>query len=115
MLVVTSLNLLLRFLLELCMLGAVGYWGAVTGDGAAMQVLLGVGAPLVMAVVWGVFISPKAAVKLPPAAWVALQAVLFGAAAVALSTFASPALAVGFVAVVAANGALLVAMESPQP
>ena len=115
MIVVQSFNLLIRFLLELCMLGAVGYWGAVTGDGAAMQVLLGVGAPLLMAVVWGVYISPKATVKLPEAAWIGLQAVLFGAAAVALATFASPALAVGFVAIVAVNGALLAATEALQP
>ena len=105
-----ALNLLLRFLLELCMLGVVGYWGFKTGDGAAMQALLGVGGPLLMAVVWGTFISPKATVKVPAVAWVALQAVLFGAAAVALAHFTSPALAAGFLAVVAANGALMGAL-----
>ena len=115
MIVITSLNLLIRFLLELCMLGVVAVWGFKTGDGAPMKALLGVGAPLLMAVVWGVLVSPKATVKLPRATWIALQAVLFGAAAVALATFASTALAVGFVAIVAANGALLAATESPQP
>jgi len=89
------------------MLGAVAYWGFETGDSAAMQALLGVGAPLLMAVVWGVFISPKAAIPLGPVRWVALQAVLFGLAAVALATFASPVLAVTFLAIVAANGALM--------
>jgi hypothetical protein len=103
--VLAASNLLLRFLLELCMLGAVAVWGFKTGDNAAMQALLGVGAPLLMAVVWGVFVSPKATVKLSPAAWIGLQAVLFGAAAVALTTFASPALAAGFLVVVALNGA----------
>ena len=102
-----AFNLLLRFLLELCMLGVVAYWGFETGDGAAMQVLLGVGVPVLMAVVWGMFISPKASVPLRPVPWVALQAVLFGLAAVALATFASPALAVAFLLVVAANGALM--------
>jgi hypothetical protein len=65
-----------------------------------------------MAVVWGVFISPKATVNLPQAAWIALQAVLFGAAAVALATFASPALAVAFLAVVVVNGALMGALDA---
>ena len=106
MLVVKTLNLLIRFLLELCMLGVVAYWGFTTGDGAAMSALLGVGAPLLMAVLWGLLISPKATVELPPVAWVALQAVLFGVAAVALASFASPALAAGFLLVVVANGAL---------
>jgi len=105
--VLAAFNLLLRFLLELCMLGAVAYWGFETGDGAAMQALLGVGAPLLMAVVWGVFISPKATIPLRPVPWVALQAVLFGSAAVALATFASHELAVAFLAIVAANGALM--------
>lgn len=56
MIVIESLNLLVRFVLELCMLASVGYWGFKTGDGAAMAALLGVGGPLVMAVVWGTFI-----------------------------------------------------------
>ena len=107
MIVIESVNLLVRFLLELCMLGAVAYWGFATGGSAATQGLLGVGAPLLMAVVWGVFISPKATVEVPPVAWIALQAVLFGAAAVALAHLGSPALAAGFLAVVAANGALM--------
>jgi hypothetical protein len=38
--------------------------------------------------------------------------VLFGAAAVALATLASPALAAGFLLVVVANGALMGALES---
>ena len=115
MIVIESINLLVRFLLELSMLGAVGYWGFTTGDSAAAQALLGVGAPLLMAVVWGVFVSPKATRPLPPVAWVALQAVLFGAAAVALATFASPAPAATFLVVVAANGALMGAMAARRP
>ncbi len=110
MIVIESLNLLIRFLLELCMLGAVGYRGFKTGDGVAMQALLGVGFPLLMAVVWGLLVSPKATAELPAAAWVGLQAVLFGAAAVALATFASPVLAASFLVVVVANGALMGAL-----
>ena len=112
MIVFQSLNLLLAFVLELCMLGAVGYWGFRTGDGAAMQALLGVGAPLLMAVVWGLFIAPKATFEVPAAVRLGLQAVLFGLAAVAVAHFASPALAVSFLAVVVANGALVSALGS---
>ena len=32
-----SLTLLVRFLLELCMLGALAYWGFETGDSAVAQ------------------------------------------------------------------------------
>jgi len=112
MIVFQSLNLLVAFLLELCMLGAVGYWGFTSGDGAAMQALLGIGGPLLIAVVWGLFIAPKATFEIPAAVRLGLQAVLFGAAAAALAHFASPALAVSFLAVVAANLALVGALSS---
>ena len=49
------------------MLGALGYWGFETGDGAATQALLGVGAPVAAAVVWGLFIAPKASHPVPQA------------------------------------------------
>ena len=104
---IRSLNLLVRFLLELCLLGAVGYWGFETGDGAGMQALLGIGGPLLIAVVWGLFISPKATVELPIAAWIGLQVLLFGGAAAALTAVGSPTLAAAFLLVVVANGALM--------
>ncbi len=40
-------NLALRFLLELCALGALGYWGFKTGNTTIAKIALGVGAPLV--------------------------------------------------------------------
>jgi Protein of unknown function (DUF2568) len=58
-------NLALRFLLGLCALVALGYWGIKTGSGAIAEVALGIGAPLVAAVVWGVFVAPRAPVALP--------------------------------------------------
>jgi Protein of unknown function (DUF2568) len=39
-------NLPLRFLLELCALGALGYWGFKTGGALVAKVGLGIGAPL---------------------------------------------------------------------
>ena len=40
-------NLLLRFLLELCALGALGYRDFKTGNSTITKIVLGVGAPLV--------------------------------------------------------------------
>ena len=48
------LNLGLRFVLELCMLVALGIWGF------SENVVLGIAAPLAAAVVWGLWIAPKA-------------------------------------------------------
>ena len=50
---IKSVNLALRFLLELCALGALGYWGFKTGSTTSSKIGLGLGVPLVAAVVWG--------------------------------------------------------------
>jgi len=58
-----SANLALAFLLELCMLAALGYWGFITGESSVSRISLGLGAPLLAAIIWGTFLSPKAAVQ----------------------------------------------------
>jgi len=102
-----SLTLLVRFLLELAMLGALGYWGFKTGDSALATWALGLGAPLAAAVVWGMFIAPKSTFEVPAPVWIGLQVVLFGAAAVALATVAPDQLAAIFLAVVVLDGAAM--------
>jgi hypothetical protein len=44
--IITSGNLALRFLLELCALVALGYWGFRTGSGLFAKIGLGIGVPL---------------------------------------------------------------------
>jgi uncharacterized protein (DUF983 family) len=113
-----SLTLLVRFLLELCMLAALAYWGFETADGAAAEALLGVGMPVAAAVVWGMFIAPKARYRVPIAVWIGLQVVLFGAAALALATVASQLLAALFVLAVVLDGAAMAALRlrgAPRP
>jgi hypothetical protein len=77
-------NLLVRFLLELCMLAAVGYWGFKTGSGGVMKVILGIGLPILIAVIWGMFVAPKAMYPLHGAAHLALGFVLLASGAFAL-------------------------------
>jgi hypothetical protein len=84
MTVLKALNLVVRFLLELCMLAAVGYWGFKTGAGWGMKIVLGIGLPVLIAVIWGLFVAPKAVYPLSRASRVALELVLFGLGAVAL-------------------------------
>ena len=107
MIVIEPLALLVRFLLELAALAAVGYWGFETGDSALMQWVLGLGAPLLVAVVWGMFIAPKATVEVPKGVWIGLQVVVFGAAALALAAVAPEQLAAIFLAVVILDSAAL--------
>jgi hypothetical protein len=100
-------NLLLRFILELCALGAVGYWGFKTGGGFAAKLGLGIGAPLVVAVVWAVFVSPQAPVRLALPLSLLLQAAVFGIAAAALVATVHRTLAWVFVALVVVNAVLM--------
>jgi hypothetical protein len=96
-------NLTLRFVLELCMLAAFGYWGFNAGSDALSSALLGIGAPLVAATVWGLLLSPRAPISLPLLAHLALQVVIFGLAALALAASGQPTLAIVFAAVVAGH------------
>lgn len=47
---VIAVNLGVRFLLELCELAALGYWGFQAGGGALVRIGLGIGAPVLAAV-----------------------------------------------------------------
>jgi hypothetical protein len=88
------------------MLAALGYWGFETGDSTATQWLLGIGAPVLAAAVWGAFIAPKATVRVPSAVWIGLQVIVFGAATLALAA-AAPSLALPFAVAVILDGAAL--------
>jgi hypothetical protein len=100
-------NLALRFLLELCALGALAYWGFKTGGGLLAKVSLGIGAPLVAAVVWGTFLSPQAPVQLPGLLVLVLQVLVFGLAAAGLVVTGHRTLALVFGVTVVINALLM--------
>jgi hypothetical protein len=102
-------NLALRFLLELCALAALGYWGFKTGTSLVTKIGLGVGAPLVAAIVWGVFVAPRAPVPSPSFLRLMVELVVFGLAAAALYLAGRPNLAWALALAYAANRALIYA------
>jgi hypothetical protein len=102
-----SVVLALQFFLELCALIALGYWGFKTGQGLITKIGLGLGAPLLFAVVWGVSMAPRAAVRVPDPWRLILELVLFGTAATALYVSGRTLVAPGFGLVVMINEALL--------
>ena len=104
-------NLALRFLLELCALGALGYWGFRVGRGSALAVVLGLGAPLLMAVVWGLFVAPRATWPLPAPATFVLGLGILCLAAVCLAAAGDPLLGWIMGATVVLNAALLAAWD----
>ncbi|REE88987.1 uncharacterized protein DUF2568 [Paenibacillus taihuensis] len=84
MIIIKNINLLLRFLLELFALGSLAYWGWHTGNRTIWRIVLSVGAPLLAAVVWGMFVAPKASIVVPTWLQLLLEIVVMGSAAVAL-------------------------------
>jgi len=79
-----AINLLLRFILELAALAALGFWGLHAAAGTA-GIALCIAAPLLFAVVWGLFAAHKAKFP-PPQPWKAvLGAVLLEVTAVVLA------------------------------
>jgi hypothetical protein len=101
--IVKSANLALRFLLELCALAALGYWGFQTGQSLLVKIGLAIAAPLLAAVVWGAFIAPRAAVPVPTWLWLVLQVLIFGCAAAGLVATGHGILAGVFVLAVVIN------------
>jgi hypothetical protein len=84
------INLLLRFLLELCVLAVAGYWGWTVSSGFT-RFLLVLGLPLLLAIVWGTFAVPNdpsrsghAPIPVPGVVRLVLELVNFAYAAWAL-------------------------------
>ena len=79
-------NLALRFLLELAALLALSYGGFRIGHGVFQDLMLGVGMPMLAALVWGRFIAPESPLRVADPLRVALELGIF-ALAVAVLVF----------------------------
>ncbi|MEV5647621.1 YrdB family protein [Nocardia sp. NPDC052254] len=95
-------NLSLAFVMELAALAALALWGWKVADATAIKVVSAIGAPLIAAVLWGLFAAPQAAFDIPVLA-IVTKAVVFASAAAALWNIGYSVTAVVFVVVVAAN------------
>ena len=103
-----SANAGFRFVLELCGLAALAYWGFQASESAPMQFLLGLGAPIGFAFIWGAFIGPKAPNRLGDPERLMLEATVFGIAAIALLAADAPVLAAVLMVSFAVNLGLMV-------
>jgi hypothetical protein len=93
---IKMINLALHFLLELCGLAALIYWGFQAGEGL-MKFVSGVIMPLLAAVAWGTFRVPNDPGRAPVAVRgpvrLLLETIFFVLAVVALSSAGQPTLA----------------------
>ena len=93
------------FASELAALVALGFAGWSLPGSTAVRVLGAVGAPLLAAVLWGLFAAPQAPVQVMVLA-VATKLVVYGSAVLALAASGHPRLA-GVLAVAAVLGSVL--------
>jgi hypothetical protein len=82
--VIRMLNMALSFLLELSALAAFGLWGYTTGGETPLRYILGIGAFVLGAVVWGIWGAPKSKNHLTGWAYLVFSLAFFLLAAVLL-------------------------------
>ncbi|TQF06237.1 DUF2568 domain-containing protein [Kitasatospora acidiphila] len=93
----TVANAGLAFALEMGLLAALCYWGFKTGRSTPARILLGIGAPALAGLTWGLFLAaggPK--FTLPLVAQVVIKIAVFAVAALALRATGHPTLALAF-------------------
>jgi hypothetical protein len=102
-----SLNLAVAFLIEIAALVAFAWWGFQLSAPGWVRALVGIGLPLVTAVVWGLILAPRATFKLPLAAKLVLKAIVFGAATAAIIASGGLVLGIVYAVIVVVNTALI--------
>ena len=107
-----GLTLTVRFLCELGMLAALAYWGFHTQEGA-FELIVGIGAPLAAAAVWGLLVAPKAIRPVPVQLRLIVEFFLFGFTALALADADQPVLALAFALLAFGSSLLNAAQGSP--
>jgi hypothetical protein len=112
--IIKPTNLLVRFLLELCMLIALGYWGFSRAETGLLRFVLGIGCPLLAAVVWGFWLAPASSRRLVEP-WRSLaELILFGIASIALYRAGQPGVAAAFVLIYLLNKILIILWKQDQ-
>lgn len=102
-----TINLSLRFVLELSLLAALGYGGFQLDQGWPVRILIGLGLPLLAALIWGTFVAPKAAHLLAEPWRFVLEMGLFGLGAGVLVWAERPFLAAALFSLFLINRLLL--------
>ncbi len=97
--------LTLAFAAELAALVALGHWGFAGGGSPVSRVLLGIGTPVVAAVLWGLFAAPQAPVQVAVLG-LGVKLLVFGSAVLALVATGHPRVAVALAVVALLSAAL---------
>lgn len=101
-------NLAVRFIVELVGVGALGYSALQVPVAGPARVVLAIGAPLVLIVIWAIVVAPATANGLSQPQKNVIGTVLLVGAAIALAAAGQPGAAVVFGAVVVLNWLVLI-------
>jgi hypothetical protein len=101
------LNLALRFVLELCLVAAMGFIGYETFGQSVLRWLAAAVLVAATVAIWGYWIAPKAARQLKQPRRLLVEVVLFGSAAAGLALVGEQKVATEFAVAVACNEVLI--------
>jgi Protein of unknown function (DUF2568) len=104
--------LTVRFLVELATLAALAVAGASANVGLGWQIVLAIGGPVLLAVIWGLVMAPRARRRIADPARLVVEIVLFLLAALALA-LAGHVVAAVIYAVIAVGAAGLTRVLTP--
>jgi hypothetical protein len=109
-----SAFLAFRFAVELVTIAVLAWAGASASAGLPVRIVLAIGAPALLSVVWGLIMAPNARRRLRDPARLAAEVAIFGisAAALAAADHALPALTYAIVALGAAGLTRVIAPEA---
>lgn len=105
--IIKSINLLVAFLLELCLLAIFGFWGVHVSSTGIQKIILGAGLPILLAVIWGIFLAPASSTRLHEPWLVIAKVIIFSLAALALFSTGKQTLAIWFGIITTVNMILL--------
>jgi hypothetical protein len=97
--------------MELAMLFSFSYWGFHIDKGLFFKIMVGIGTPLIFAIIWGIFIAPKASIPVSTPIRIVLQLILFSCAVFALYVSGKSSLAVIFGIVVVIEMILMYTLD----
>ena len=86
-----SINDGFRFILEVCALASLSYWGFKAHGSTAAKWGSGIGTPLLAIVAWALFVPPNASMRLDDPWKLFVELTVFGSATIALLRVGKPA------------------------
>ena len=101
------INIALRFILEVCALVFLAYWGFQSSQDLILRIILGIGSPLFIAILWSIFGSPAAPIPFKGFHRLLLEFLIFGLATLALAFSGKPTLAIIYATTVIINRILI--------